>query len=53
MDSAGLTLRRLLVAWAACLALRLGLCGEGEGLAIVTEYAAGIGEAAALNAREG
>jgi hypothetical protein len=49
MGSAELTLLRLLVAWAACLAFRLGLCGEGEGRAIVTEDAAEVEEKAALN----
>ena len=58
MVSTGMALRRplgvvvVVVAWAPCLALRLGLCGEGDGLAIVTEYAAGVGEEAASNAGE-
>lgn len=34
---------------APCLALRLGLCGDGDGLAIVTEDAAEVGEDAALD----
>jgi hypothetical protein len=50
MDSTELTLLRLLVALAACLAFRLGLCGEGEGRAIVTVDAADVEKKAASNA---
>jgi len=52
MVSTGPTLRKLLGALAACLNFRLGLCGEGDGLAIVTEDAAEIREQASLNVAE-
>ena len=59
MASAALTFLLLLlpVAWApppACLAFRLGLWGEGNGRAMVTEDAGDVvGEVAAFRAREG
>jgi hypothetical protein len=56
MDSAALTFLLLLppVAWPACLAFRLGLCGDGDGLAMVTEDAGDVvGGVAAFRAGEG
>jgi hypothetical protein len=44
-----LTLPTRFAALAPCLALRLGLCGDGDGLAIVTEGAIEVREDAALN----